>query len=333
MLAQKQKGLTLIELMISLLIGLVVTGVVIQVFVSNRVTFELQEGMAKVQESGRLSLQYLTRELREAGSGLDFNIGSLPTACMIDKDVCDGILVSPIFGEIAAANSTFAVPGSDIVTIGRGDGCDAQVDGPYKPNTANFKATKHCASIAKDNILMLVDFKQAVIFSVNNSPSASNLTVNHAGPQNVVSNKLGGIMFDDGARVMGFSNYSYFVRDTGQVDSTGAPIRALAMRNNFAANPASTIVDIVDGVENMRVYYGVPNAAGDALVYKRANAVTAADEWELVRSVEMELLLVSDVASPGAATQAVVFDGGNVRADGRFRQTYSTVAAIRNRLN
>lgn len=333
MFNQKQKGLTLIELMISLLIGLVVTGVVIQVFVSNRVTFQLQEGMSKVQESGRLSLQYLTRELREAGSGLDFNIGAAPTACMVDKDVCDGFLVSAIFGEIAAADSTLAVPGSDIVTIGRGDGCDAQVDGPYKPNTANFKATKHCASMVKDSILMLVDFKQAVIFSVNNSPSASNLTVNHSGPQNIVSNKLGGIVFDEGARVMGFSNYSYFVRNTGQLDATGAPVRALAIRNNFAANPASTIVDIVDGVENMRIYYGVPNAGGTALDYKRANAITAASQWDVVRAVQIELLLVSDTAAPGAAAQAVAFDGVNVPADGRFRQTYTTVAAIRNRLN
>jgi type IV pilus assembly protein PilW len=332
MLKRKQKGLTLIELMVSLLISGIVTGVVIQVFIGNWGAMQLQEGMSKVQESGRLSLQYLTRELREAGSGLDFRIGSTPTTCIVDKDVCDGFLVSPIFGEIAGANSA-AVAGSDIVTIGRGDGCDAQVDGPYKPNTANFKATKHCESITKDGILMLVDFKRAVVFSVNNSPSASNLTVNHAGPGNVVSNKLGGVVFDEGARVMGFSNYSYLVRNTGQLDSTGAPVRALAMRNNLAADPSASVVDIVDGVENMRAYYGVTNAAGTALDYKRADVITAANEWEDVRSVKIELLLVSDTSTTDAMDQSVTFDGVAVAADGRFRQTYSTVAAIRNRLN
>lgn len=332
MFRQKQKGLTLIELMVSLLISLIVTAVVIQVFIGNWGALQLQEGMAKVQESGRLSLQYLTRELREAGSGLDFRIGATPTACIVEKDVCDGFLVSPIFGEIAGATSA-AVAGSDIITIGRGDGCDAQVDGPYKPNTANFKATKHCESITKGGILMLVDFKNAVIFEVNNSASASNLTVNHAGPGNVVSNKLGGIVFDEGARVMGFSNHSYFVRNTGQTDSTGAPLRALAMRNNLAADPSASILDIVDGVENMRAYYGVANAAGTALDYKRADAITAADEWDSVRAVKVELLLVSDTATTDAMTQSVAFDGVAIPADGRFRQTYSTVAAIRNRLN
>jgi type IV pilus assembly protein PilW len=329
----KQQGLTLVELMISLLIGLVVAGAVTQVFLSNRVTFQLQDSMAKVQESGRLSLQYLTRELREAGSGLDFAVSTTPVVCMIDKDVCDGQLVSGLFGEIAPPTSTLAIPGSDIITIGRGDGCDAQLDGTYKPNTANFKANKFCPAMKKDGILMLVDFKHAVIFSVNNSPSVSNQTINHAGPANIVSNKLGGLVFDDGARVMGFSNNSYFVRNTGATDANGTPIRALAIRNNFAANPAASIVDIVDGVEDMRAFYGVPNSAGNALEYKRANAVTAANQWPDVRAVRIELLLVSDARAPGSEAQAINFGGNPVLADGRFRQVYSSVAAVRNRLN
>lgn len=326
---RRQKGMTLIELMVALVITLVVTGVVIQVFLSNRVTFQLQEGMSKVQESGRLSLQYLVREVREAGSGLEFAIGAAPTTCIVDQDVCDGALVQGLSGEVATTASA-AIPGSDILTIGRADDCSAQLDGVYKPNTANFKASKYCASMQKGAVMMVVDFKQAVIFSVNNTPSDGNVTVNHSGPANVVSNKLGGVVFDEGARVVGFSNTSYFVRDTGLTDNTGAAIRALAMRNNLAADPDSTIADLVDGVEDMRVYYGVP--VGGVLQYLRANALSA-EQWADIRAVRMDLLLVSDTAAPGAESQQLTFDGMAVAADGRFRQVYSTVAAVRNRID
>lgn len=332
MLKRFQRGVTLIELMVALVIGLVVIGVVMQVFISNRITFQLQEGMAKVQESGRLSVQYLAREIREAGSGIEFAIGAVPKACMLDKDVCEGALVSAISGEVASAGGP-AIAGSDVITIGRGDGCDARLDGVYKPNTANFKANKYCDSMAKGSILMLVDFKQAVIFSVNNSnggEGSTSVTINHSGPQNVVSKKLGGIVFDEGARVVGFSNTSYFVRETGLNDSTGAPLRALAMRNNLAADPGASIVDLVDGVEDMRAYYAVP--VGNVLEYRRADEISA-DEWGDIRAVRVDLLLVSDTAAPGADQQSVEFDGAAIDADGRFRQVYSTVAAIRNRIN
>ncbi|HDZ56622.1 MAG TPA: prepilin-type N-terminal cleavage/methylation domain-containing protein [Pseudomonas xinjiangensis] len=331
MTKHRQKGVTLVELMVSLIIGLVLTGAVIQVYLSNSITFRLQEGMSKVQESGRLALQYMARELREAGTGLEFSIGATPTACMVDKDTCDGYLVSGLFGEIAPSSGD-AIPGSDIVTIGGTDSCDAQLDGVYKPNSANFKASKFCDSMKKGSVLMLVDFKQAVIFSVNNSPSAGgNITINHSGPANVVSNKLGGVVFDDGARVMGFSNQSYLVRNTGLTDAAGFPIRALAVRNNLATNPSASIVDLVDGVEDMRAFYGVPNGA--ELDYKRANEITAADQWAEVRAVRLELLLVSDTSALGTESQSIDFGGNAVPSDGRFREVYSTVAAIRNRVN
>ncbi|UAW99021.1 PilW family protein [Halopseudomonas nanhaiensis] len=329
MLKRSQLGMTLIELMVALLISLVVTGVVIQIFISNRITFQLQDSLAKVQESGRLSVQYLAREIREAGSGLEFAIGAVPTACVVDKDVCDGALVSALSGKVATAADP-AILGSDIITIGRGDGCDAQLEGVYKPNTANFKASKYCDSMTQGSILMLVDFENAVIFSVNNNPTSNNITVNHAGPENVVSNKLGGVVFNEGARVVGFSNMSYFVRDTGVADSTGTNIRALSMRNNLAANPAASVVDLVDGIEDMRVYYGIP--VGTELDYRRANEL-ASDDWAEVRAVKIDLLVVSDSEAPGADEQAVTFDGSLVAADNRFRQVYSTVAAVRNRID
>lgn len=64
---KRQQGFSLVELMISLVLGLVITAGVIQVMVSSRVTNSLNQAISQVQESGRFIMTRLTRELHETG--------------------------------------------------------------------------------------------------------------------------------------------------------------------------------------------------------------------------------------------------------------------------
>lgn len=63
----KRSGFSLVELMISVALGLVVSLGVIQVMVSNRVTNEVNQTLAEVQESGRFVLTRIRNELLETG--------------------------------------------------------------------------------------------------------------------------------------------------------------------------------------------------------------------------------------------------------------------------
>lgn len=60
-------GLSLIELMIAMVIGLIVMLGVIQVFAASRAAYQLSEGLARVQENSRFAMDSLQRELRMAG--------------------------------------------------------------------------------------------------------------------------------------------------------------------------------------------------------------------------------------------------------------------------
>lgn len=322
----KQKGLTLVELMVSLVIGLIVTGVVMQVFISNRQTFQLQESMSRVQESGRLGLQVLAEEIRHAGNGL-VGVGTSVELCMLSTDRCDAYATRALIGYVSTGAPN-EVAGSDVLSIARADSCNARVDGEYNAKSANFKATEYCPSMRRNGVLILTDLKRSVIFEVNNNPSKSPpVTINHAGPGNVVDNKLGRLDFEPGARVMGFSSQSFFVRETGSKDLAGNPLRTLAVRNDLASPP--TVTDLLDGVEMMHVYYGVPT--GGNMLYRRADAMPNAD-WERVTAVRLELLMVSDAATRDADSQSLQFGGADIAADGRFRQVYRTVVAIRGRI-
>ncbi|WP_250884288.1 PilW family protein [Glaciecola sp. XM2] len=76
---KREKGFTLIEIMISLALGLIISGAVIQILVSNSVTDKLNKAVASAQESGRFIVSRMRQELMMVGlyDVLDPNISDL----------------------------------------------------------------------------------------------------------------------------------------------------------------------------------------------------------------------------------------------------------------
>jgi type IV pilus assembly protein PilW len=62
------RGFTLVELMVAMLIGLIITIGVVQIFGSNRATYQLDESLARAQENGRFALEFLSQDIRHAGN-------------------------------------------------------------------------------------------------------------------------------------------------------------------------------------------------------------------------------------------------------------------------
>ncbi len=67
MFRTRQAGLSLIELMVSLVIGMLLMLGVVQVFIASHSASRLSEGVARAQESGRFALDFLERDIRMAG--------------------------------------------------------------------------------------------------------------------------------------------------------------------------------------------------------------------------------------------------------------------------
>lgn len=64
---RKQHGLTLIELLVAMTLGLVLIGGVLSVVITTRQTLRVNENLAHMQESARFSFELMAREIREAG--------------------------------------------------------------------------------------------------------------------------------------------------------------------------------------------------------------------------------------------------------------------------
>ncbi len=62
-----QRGVTLVELMIAMLLGLFLVGGVLLLFDRTKQTYRYQNGLAQVAEQGRFAIIFLTQSLRVAG--------------------------------------------------------------------------------------------------------------------------------------------------------------------------------------------------------------------------------------------------------------------------
>lgn len=82
-----QRGFTLIELMIALLLGILLSGAIISVFLEGKSNFIQDDEVARVQENGRYTLRLLSREVGMAGffggepDAVDINGGAIGTDC------------------------------------------------------------------------------------------------------------------------------------------------------------------------------------------------------------------------------------------------------------
>src|SRR5690606_18400384 len=149
-----------------------------------------------------------------------------------------------------------------------------------------------------------------------------------------ITNKLSKSYGTD-AEVLAFERLEYFIRDTGRRTRLDQPIHGLFVRRLSNADssggvPAGlTAYELLEGVENMQLEYGVDTLGDDrtADVYRSAAAMSASD-WENVVTVRVNLLLQGNedraVGTSGEQVQTLSFMGTPAAQDGRLRQVFSS---------
>jgi len=100
-----QQGLSLVELMVALVLGLFVVGSLIALYVNTKETYLMTENMSRLQENGRIALSMMTRDVRWADYRTCVQNELLPNA-------------------VAGTNGgTFSEPQDTITTIYQTNGC------------------------------------------------------------------------------------------------------------------------------------------------------------------------------------------------------------------
>jgi type IV pilus assembly protein PilW len=170
----RQKGLSLIEMMIALTLGSVVTVGVVQLFVANSQTYKLLNGQSRMQESARFAHEFIGRAVRIAGykGCYSTNEGIITTLDPPDNLPYEFDLRTAIQGYNAAAGGgwlpTFATEGlpittgspavdTNVATVGAGNGIDSSliVPGTDLLTTRNMSVNE--AQLAESNNVITDD--------------------------------------------------------------------------------------------------------------------------------------------------------------------------------
>lgn len=313
----------MIELMISMVIGLIIIGAVLQAFLSSNQTYRIQEAQARIQEDGRAALHFLTRDIRMA----DF-WGCIPDDSMITSQL-DTLSAeyNPALHDFTTTNSISGtndtgVNGSDTLTLKSAVDNGLGVEDPAMPNTAAALHVAADSGLLENQIILVSDCVSGDIFQITNDPSTgggSDDTVVHnsgtvtAGPGNTSSSLSKS--YDTDAQIFGLKARTYSL-----AVSNGEPV--LLRDGN----------ELVQNIENMQILYG-EDTDGDfsANYYVPANAVSDMDQ---VVSLRVSLLVRSIDNNLTATAQTYNYNGATITAaDNRIRHVFTTTITVRNRVD
>ncbi|HIE0125956.1 MULTISPECIES: PilW family protein [Stenotrophomonas] len=373
-------GISLIETMIAMVIGLVLMLGVVQVFLASRAASRLAEGNARAQENGRFALEFLQRDIRMAGhfgcvndqahfvrgegdpvidtgaitgSGhpLDFSVTiqgyEAPNTAPGANLTLGGSWATPT-GLPASIAALSPRGGSDILVLRYLAAEGVPVTGltPSNNSVVGFDATAGArmveGGVAAPNVFGVADCSHVNVFK--GAYAAGKVTAS--------GSNLGRYTVQPTGQTMIYRAESlvYYV---GTSATTGQPalMRARADGNNGYSTPE----ELVEGIENLQLLFGLDSTVaisttspptGNITGLSTASGVTTATgaagaaQWRRVGQVQVGILARSPLPSQAEApTTAVNYPRAlgvgfapASPSDGRYRSTYESTIALRNRL-
>lgn len=319
---RKVRGVTLIEMLISVAIGLVVIGAVIVSFVGSGTAGRYQAAVTQMNQDAQIGLNMLSREVQLAGY-------SAPTA-LIDSNA--GVPMSTPNWVTWYHNLT-ALTGNVTTTTAFISGCDGGTNGvgPFSDARADPLVCNATVGSSSSGL--------AIVYEAD----LRNTVPNGGAPSDCLGTAIAA-RADAGAVNYFVARNRYFIDVSTSANSTGRPELYCASPDSPSKQP------LLENVDDMQIWYGTKATTGAAdrqvVRYFKAgkdnstagtiNAV-GGTEWDKVISVRICLLMRS--AEP-------VLTGEDDRtyqpcdlslaratsADNRLRRAYYTTATLRSKM-
>ncbi|MDX1519492.1 MAG: PilW family protein [Gammaproteobacteria bacterium] len=342
---KQQSGVSLIELLIAMVIGMLLTAGAIQLFISNKATYKIENALSRLQETGRFVVETMSKEIRMAGyNGCSSRGNITPNVIANDPppfsfDNQNSVLGFEATGTNAwtptlSATMPTVSDGTDVITIQRADECGASVTGNFLPTNANVQVNApNSCGFQQGQVVMITDCVNADIYGITN-------TVNNTGPTATLAHSIGQYNSTNNlAQTYGPDSQIYIMRSTSFYiapdPSSGEPALWMAswLPNGDSSHTTAdySLLELAEGVEDMQILFGIDNAAPDeyADTYVTADAVT---DWTTVRSVRINLLLRSEDRVT-EEPRTITFNGATAGGgDNRLRMIYTATVSVRNRL-
>jgi type IV pilus assembly protein PilW len=320
---RRQMGLSLVEIMLAMLLGLFLTGGILQIFASSRMTYKVHEATSRMQETGRMALEVLARDIRGADFwGCSSDIGNVTN----NLDSSGAGYVDYSSGGVIG---TEGGSDPDSLVLRGGVSTGLGVEPPYGPQpSANIKVPNP-NDLAEGDIIFVSDCSSADIFQITNANPDSGVLVHNTGATvspgnyNVSNPGCPGSNAHCLSKVYGADASILTPQEIAYSIGAGSEGEPALFRNGF---------EYLDGVEDLQLLYGEDvDGSGIANYYVPADQVT---DMENVISVRLAIVTRSyeDNLTGGIKQSYSVLGENRTAADNRLRQVYSTTVTVRNRL-
>lgn len=346
----RQRGLTLIELMVALSLGAFLVLGVVNVFVSSKKSSQVEYALARVQENGRFALDVLSDDIRRAHySGCNSVANSVTTIAQnvsytgIRGSSLSGGTWSPALDPndpvLATLDTGSVRDGTDILNIHMAEHVgDDLLAADVTPTGSTIRLTSNpdCA-IEPNSVVIVSNCLTSHVLRVSPTPAAcsSDLAITAAKNRSLPIEP--GYRYDGRSEIMLFQSIAWYVADTGR-DRNGYDVYALYRKS--MSTPAQ---EMIEGVEHMQLLYGQRGGTTGIPSTRFVTADDASLDWSQVVSVRIGLLIQSYelVRSQDDALSYVLADpnspitgdpntpGGH--SSGRaLRQAFRTTTVLRN---
>lgn len=284
---RKQTGVSLVELMISITLGLLILLGLTTIFINNSKTQTEIEKNNRQQENGRYAMQLLADDLRMAGYFDTYFVTTTPTSipnpCAIDIPTLDAAMAFHVQGYDNSNGSLTCISdvkvNTDVLVVRHAASCRSA-----NPVDAN------CDSLVDGPVYLQVLSCQDDISSHPNRRILANTASAFTLKTIACNTNL--------APVSRLRTNIYFIANNN-IAGDGIPTLKRAELTSSGSSVAFSIVPLVDGIENMQVLYGVAPDTTTATPSTYVVAPSNAANWWNVMAVKISLLSRSESPSAG----------------------------------
>ena len=297
-LPQNQRGASLVETMVALVVGLAITSAALSNYMGNRTAYKQIEGLARLQETARIAAALLESDIRQADGSLcrrnlpftnataNNNWWAQPASGVqgFDSTVADG-----------RASGISRQAGTDSITVWSANANRVvQVRAAASAGNGTTFTVDTVANLAAGSLAAVCNYDTEVLFTVS---AASGTTVS-------TSSAVNG--FGPGSLITALEANHWYIGQKTAI-SNGSLNNLALRRTTLGSNGSTTSDEMVENVSDMQITY----LAGD--VNGRPTAASYVDatqniNWSQVLAARITLTLRSPeaiaVGAAGAASAA-----------------------------
>lgn len=333
--SRRQSGLSLIELMVAITLGLIVMAALLAIFAASSRTRQEMQKTTQQRESGRYASQLLSDNLSLAGYLAEFNPNLLTSPAAVPDPCATSIpdLLDALPLHVQGGDDASSIPsclsdvktGTDILVVRRASSCVAGGAGcdPFVEGRPHFQASLCMPTDGSNTELARIASSNAEYaafhFSLSNvAADFVRRSTNCTAP----------------AAIRRYLVRIFFIANNNE-PGDGIP----TLKSAELGADGFTIVPLVDGIENMQIEYGVDSVGSDGIPDIYTSDPGSVAGWRNVMTARVHLLSRNTQMTLGHADTRIYTlgrdSGGDDKIVGPFsdeykRHVYSTTTQFVN---